>query len=90
LGNVFPASWGWLGGQQDGAPATGQPRPLQPRLAADVLAATSVVIRQPSQPAEALDGLATPALDLRVLDPALAGLNDTLFADPLQGDVVFA
>jgi hypothetical protein len=88
--NAFPVSWGLFGGQPDRAPATGQPRLLQPPLPADVLAAISVSIRQPSQPAEAWNWLAGPASDLRVLDQGLADLNDSLFADPLQGDEVFA
>lgn len=77
--NASPASRGVLGGQQDGALATGQ-----------VLAATSVGKDQPIQHAEAWDRLAARALDLRVLDQALAGLDDDTFAGPLQVDEVFA
>jgi hypothetical protein len=70
------------GGQQVSAPATGQPT--------EALAATSVDRDRPIQQAEAWDRPAARALDLRVLDRALAGLDDSLFAGPLQGDEVFA
>jgi hypothetical protein len=45
---------------------------------------------QPNQHAGAWDRLAARALDLRVLDLALAGLDDSIFAGPHQGDTVFA
>jgi hypothetical protein len=42
------------------------------------------------QPPQPTDVLAARALDLRVLDQALADLDDSMFADPLQVDEVFA
>ena len=64
-----PGSRGVLGGQQDSAPATGQPTPKQAPRPTDVPAAR--------------------ALEHRVLDQALADLDESLFADPLQRDEVF-
>jgi hypothetical protein len=78
-----------LGGQQDGAPAAGQPRLLQPPQPVYVLAATSGAVVQPGQPSEAWDWLTT-ASARRALDPASADRNDSLFAGALQGDEVFA
>jgi len=87
--NASPASWGVFGGQQDSALTTGQPRLPQPPQPTEVLAATSVDKDQPIQHAVAWDRLAARALDLRVFDQALADLDDSMFADPLQGDEVF-
>jgi hypothetical protein len=88
--NASAANWDVLGGQHDSALATGQPRLLQPPQPTEVLAATSVDTDQPNQHAGAWDRLAARALDLRVLDLALAGLDDSIFAGPHQGDTVFA
>jgi membrane-associated phospholipid phosphatase len=90
LSKASPASRGVLGGQQDSVSATGQPRLLQPPQATEVLAATRVDRDQAIQHAGAWDRLAAPALDLHVLDQALADLDDSLFVDPLQGDAVIA
>jgi hypothetical protein len=70
-----------------GGPAIGQPRQPQSPQPLDVLAATSVDLGQPS---EAWHWLAAPASDQRVLDPALAGRNASLFSGPLPSDEVFA
>src|SRR5262249_36598902 len=71
-----------ISGQQVSAAATGQPT--------EVLAATPVDKDQPMQHAGAGDRLAARVQDLRVLDQALAGLDDSGFAEALQGDAVFA
>jgi membrane-associated phospholipid phosphatase len=44
----------------------------------------------PKQAPQPTDVPRVPALDLRGLDQVFAGLDDSLFADPLQGDEVFA
>jgi hypothetical protein len=69
----------------------GQPTLLPPSLQPIyVLPANSVNMDHPSQHAETWDRLTPQVLHLLVLDAALAGLDDSLFADPLQGDLVFA
>jgi membrane-associated phospholipid phosphatase len=88
--NASPGSWGLPGGQQGSAPATGQPKPPQPPQPTDVLAATSLDVGQPGQPTEAWGWLAARASNRRVLAPASAGLNDSLFGGALAGDEVFA
>jgi hypothetical protein len=87
--NAAPANRGVLGGQPS-APATGQPRLLQPPQLTEVLAATSVDRDQPIQPAGARDRLPARELDLRVLDQALAGLDDSGSAETIQGGEAFA
>jgi hypothetical protein len=57
---------------------------------AEVLTATGVARDQPIQYAGARDRPAARAVDVRVLDQALAGLDDSGFAEALQGDEVFA
>jgi hypothetical protein len=64
----------------------GQPSLLQPSQPTDVLAATSVDKDRPIQHAGARDRLTARAFEVRVHDQALAGLDDSGFADPLQGD----
>jgi len=44
----------------------------------------------PKQAPQSTDARAARALDLRVLDHALADLDDSTFADPLQGDEILA
>jgi membrane-associated phospholipid phosphatase len=66
--------------------AGGQLRLPQPSQLTEVAASTSVDMHLPIQHAGAWDRLAARALDLRVLDQALAGLDDGLFAGPLPGD----
>jgi membrane-associated phospholipid phosphatase len=67
----------------------GEPSLLQPPQLTDELAAIPVDKHQPIQLAEAWDRLAAWTLDLRVLDEASAGFDDSMFAGPLQGDEVF-
>lgn len=82
LAGSTPASRDVLGGKLDSALATGQPRLLQPPQSSAVLAATSVDKDHPIQRAGAWDRRAAQALDLRVLDQELAGLDDRMFAGP--------
>jgi membrane-associated phospholipid phosphatase len=63
---------------------------LKPPQPTDVMAATVVDKDQPIQHAGARDRPAARAVDLRVLDQALAGLDDSGFAEAFPGDAVFA
>ena len=78
------AARGVSGGQQDITLATGQPRLVQPSQPNEMLAGASVE-EQPIQHAGAPDGLAARGLHLRMLDQALADLDDSMFSDPLHG-----
>ena len=70
----------------------GQPNLQQPIQANYnyFLAATSMDKDRPIQHGGAQDRQAAGALNRRVLDQALAGLDDGELADSLQGDEVFA
>jgi hypothetical protein len=68
----------------------GQPSLLQPPQQTEIPAATPVNKEQPIQHAEARHRLAARTLDPRVLDQALAGLDDSMFAVRLHRDDVFA
>src|SRR5439155_3654466 len=78
--NASAANGGVLGGPHS-APAIGQPTKVL---------ATPVDKDQPIQHAGAWDRLAGRGSDLRVLDQAWAGLDDSTFAGPFQGDEVSA
>src|SRR4029077_16966040 len=82
LSNVSVASLGVVGGTQDSALATGQPRMLQSAQPTWVLATNSVDNDQAIQRAEIWDRLTARALNLRALDQALAGLDNSMFAGP--------
>jgi membrane-associated phospholipid phosphatase len=63
---------------------------LRPPQPSEMWTATGVDTDQPIQHAAARDRQAVRALQLRALDQALAGLDDSGFAEALQGDRVFA
>ncbi len=66
-----------------------QPKPLQPLQPTEARIATGGDGDQPMQHARPRDRLGARALDLRVLDQALAGLDDCRLAGPLAGGNVF-
>jgi membrane-associated phospholipid phosphatase len=74
------ADWSWTGEQ---------PMRLHPQ-SAEVLTATGVAKDPPIQHAGARDRPAARALQLRAFDQALAGLDDSGFAEAVEGDKVFA
>jgi hypothetical protein len=82
-----------LAGASTGSAATwdvrdGRPSLMQPPQQTDVAAATAVNKEQPTKDTTTLDRPTARALDFRVLDQSLAGLDDSMFVGSVQGDEV--